>query len=116
MLVAVKVVHVARRLVAPADAHVTGAENLAQLIADDVDDRLEFELGANRVLDAVDHRELGVSLPGLGRAFGDSTLERVDKAGSPEGDRGLSGEQGECVAIVVIEAAVAAIEIDVEKA
>ena len=42
------------------DADVAGVEHLAQLVADQVDDRLEIELGGHALLDAVDDRELGV--------------------------------------------------------
>ena len=45
-------------LVPPADADVAGVEHLAQLVADEVDDGLEVELGGHALLDAVDHRQL----------------------------------------------------------
>ena len=51
--------------VPPADADVAGGEHLAQLVADEVDDRLQLELGGHALLDAVDHREFGVALLGL---------------------------------------------------
>src|SRR5438045_8659869 len=41
-------------LVPPPDAHVPGLEYLPQLVADEVDDLLEIELGGNPLLDAVD--------------------------------------------------------------
>ena len=37
-------------------------EDLAQLVADEVDDRLEVELRGHALLDAVDDRELGHAL------------------------------------------------------
>ena len=40
-------------------------EHLAQLVADEVDDGLEVELGGHALLDAVDHRQLGGALLGL---------------------------------------------------
>ena len=40
-------------------------EHLAQLVADEVDDRLEVELGGHALLDAVDDRELGGALLGF---------------------------------------------------
>ena len=40
-------------------------EHLAQLVADQVDDRLEVELGRHPFLDAVDQRQLGRALLGL---------------------------------------------------
>ena len=51
--------------VVPADADVVARKHLAQLVADDVDDRLEVELGGHPLLDAVDHRQLGVALLGF---------------------------------------------------
>ena len=47
-----------RLRVVPADAHVAGLEYFAQLVADEVDDRLEVELGGHALLDAVDDAEL----------------------------------------------------------
>ena len=41
------------------------SQHLAQLVADQVDDRLEVELAGHPLLDAVDDRELGVALLGL---------------------------------------------------
>ena len=40
-------------------------QHLAQLVADQVDDGLEVQLGGDALLDAVDHRQLGVALLGL---------------------------------------------------
>ena len=40
-------------------------EDLAQLVADQIDDGLEVELGGHAFLDAVDDRELGGALLGL---------------------------------------------------
>src|SRR3989442_376229 len=48
--------------IAPADTNVLGAQDLAQLIADQVDDALEVERPGHALLNAVDHRELGVAL------------------------------------------------------
>ena len=42
-----------------------GVEDLLDLVADDVVDRLVVELARDRILDAVDQRELGVPLPRL---------------------------------------------------
>ena len=65
MLVFVEIVDRVGLRVVPADADVVGLEHLAQLVADEVDDRLEVELGRHPLLDAVDHRELGGALLGL---------------------------------------------------
>ena len=54
-----------RLVVEPADADVVGLQHLAQLVADEVDDALEVERSGHALLDAVDHRELGVALLGL---------------------------------------------------
>ena len=44
---------------------VARVEDLGDLVADEVDDRLEVELGREALLDAVDDRELGIALLGL---------------------------------------------------
>src|SRR5205823_15007194 len=48
--------------VVPSDADDAGVEHLTQLVPDQVDDRLEVELGGHALLDAVDHAELGGAL------------------------------------------------------
>ncbi len=65
VLVVVRTQQLIGRWVVPADADVAGLEHLAQLVADEVDDRLEVELGRHPLLDAVDHRELGGALLGF---------------------------------------------------
>jgi hypothetical protein len=62
VLVFVEKAHQPGLLVPPADADVAHAEDLAQLVADDVDDGLEVELRADAALDRMDQRELGVAL------------------------------------------------------
>ena len=47
-----------RLRVVPADAHIAGPEYFAQLVADEVDNGLELELGRHALLDAVDDRKL----------------------------------------------------------
>ncbi len=76
MLVGVKDSAQARRLVAPGDAHVAGGEDFAQLVADHVDDCLEVQLGNDRLLDAVDDRQLRVALLG----FLEQPLRLVEQA------------------------------------
>ena len=51
--------------VVPAVANVTRLEDLAQFVANQVDDRLEVELGGHALLNAVDHRQLGGALFGF---------------------------------------------------
>ena len=53
------------RLVEDADVDDLRVEDLLDLVADDVVDRLQLELAGDRLLHAVDQRELGVPLPGL---------------------------------------------------
>ena len=53
-------------------------EDLLDLVADDVVDRLELELARERLLDAVDQRQLGVPLPRLVHQAG--VLERDAQA------------------------------------
>ena len=65
MLVLVQEVDFARLVVDPADADVVALQHLAQLVADEVDDALEVQRAGHALLDAVDHRELGVALLGL---------------------------------------------------
>ncbi len=65
MLVRVQVVGEVGLFVVPADPHVTCVEHFAQLVADEVDDRLEIELRRHALLDAVDDGELGGALLGL---------------------------------------------------
>ena len=55
----------AGRLVEDRDGDDLGVEDLLDLVADDVVDRLHLELAGERLLDAVDQRELGVPLPRL---------------------------------------------------
>jgi hypothetical protein len=62
VLVLVQIVRKIVDGVVPANAHVAGLEHLAQLVADEVDDRLELELRRHALLDAVDDGELRRSL------------------------------------------------------
>ena len=54
-----------------------GLENIAQLVADQVDDGLEIELRGHAFLDAVDDRQLGRALLGLLQ----QALRLVEEAG-----------------------------------
>ena len=53
------------RLVEDRDAHDLRVEDLLELVADEVVDRLRVELARDRLLHAVDQRELRVPLPRL---------------------------------------------------
>ena len=61
----VREVHEPRRLVERGDLHGLRVEDLPDLVADGVVDRLRVELARDRVLHAVDQRQLGVPLPRL---------------------------------------------------
>ena len=52
-------------LVIPGDAEIGSIENFAQLVADQVDNRLKVQLRSEPLLDRVDDRELGGTLLGL---------------------------------------------------
>jgi hypothetical protein len=55
-----------RGLVQPRHDQRVGREELDQLVADEIDDGLEVELGGHALLDAVDQRELGRVVLGAG--------------------------------------------------
>jgi hypothetical protein len=58
-------VHQAGGLVVDANVDDLGVEDLLELVAHEVVDRLRIELAGDRRLHAVDQCELGVPLPGL---------------------------------------------------
>ena len=93
-------------------------EHLAQLVADEVDDRLEVELGRHALLDAVDDRELVRALleQRVGRlqllgALRDLLLETLRPLRVVERDGGLAREHAEQIAIGVVEAAERAVDV-----
>jgi hypothetical protein len=61
----VRVVEEAARVVVDGDVDDLCVEDLLELVADDVVDRLRIELARDRLLDAVDECQLGVALPRL---------------------------------------------------
>ena len=65
--------------------------DLAQLVADQVDDRLEVELRRDALLDAVDDRQLGVALLGLL----EQALRLVEQAGALQRDAHRRGDGGQ---------------------
>ena len=95
--------------VPPEDGQVAHAEDRAKLVADQVDDREEVELGDQPLLDAVDHRQLGVAL---------LDLLGLMHGGEPGGvrDGRLLGERRDQVAVGGVEPARRAVDVDVEGA
>ena len=86
----VREVEQAGRFVVDRDVDDLRVEDLLDLVADDVVDRLELELAGERGLDAVDQRELGVALPGL-----------LDRPGSRERRADVLADEGEEVAVIL---------------
>ena len=108
MLELVQIQNPVVRCVVPPDADVTGRENLAQLVAHEVDDALEVERSGDALLDAVDHRQLGVALLGflqqsLRLVEQASVLQRHAHAGGDGGQQALIRFAKRVVAIVVLE-------------
>ena len=62
VLIRVQIVAQVGAFVIPIDAEVGRVEHFAQLVADQIDDRLEVELSSQTLLDRIDDRELGVAL------------------------------------------------------
>ena len=91
------------RLVVDADVDDLRVEDLLDLVADDVVDRLELELAGERGLDAVDQRELGVPLPGL-----------LDRPGARECGADVLGDEGEQVEVVLGVLMLARVRLDDE--
>ena len=75
----VREVHEPGRLVEDRDVDALSVEDLLDLVADDVVDRLQVELAGERLLHAVDQRQLGVPLPRL--VHQPRVLERDAQAG-----------------------------------
>ncbi len=104
------------RLVRPVNAQVAGLEALAQLVAHQIDDGLEGELGRHALLDAVDQRQLAGALLELHRALGHLLLQPGGEAQVGQRDRGLGGEHRQQVAVGVVEAAARAFDVGVHVA
>ena len=107
MLELVQIENPVVRCVVPPDADVAGRENLAQLVAHEVDDALEVERSCDALLDAVDHRQLGVALLGflqqsLRLVEQASVLQRHAHAGGHGGQQALIRLAKRVVAIVVL--------------
>ena len=117
-------------VVPPGDVHVADAEDLAQLVADEVDHRLQVELGGNPLLDRIDHRELGPALfvllvqaPDLGAhrlaLHGTRRGRRsapIAAAYADERGRRIGREGSESVALAHGEAAEGSLDVGVDEA
>ena len=102
---------------------VRSGEHLAQLVADQVDDRLEIELGGHPLLDAVDDRELVRALLDdrlrrlqLLGALRDLLLEPLRPLRVVERDGRLAREHAEEIAVGFAEPAERAVDVGVEVA
>ena len=87
----------------PADADVVGLQHLAQLVADQVDDGLEVERAGDALLDAVDHRHLGVALLG----FLQQALRLVEEARALQRHAHRGADGGQQPHVVVAEGVLA---------
>ncbi len=123
MFVLVQIVDEVGLFIVPTNAEIGRIEDFAQLVADQVDDRLEIQLGGEPLLDRVDDRELGVALFEVGvrrrqfpRAFLDLVLEALRPLRVVQRDRGLAREHPQQVAVGLTEAPESAVDIDVEIA
>ena len=76
------------RVIEDPDVDDLGVEDLADLVADEVVHRLHVELGGEALLDAVDDRQLGCALVGLG----EQSLRLVEQPGVLERDAQARGE------------------------
>ena len=110
-------------MVVPPYAEVRRIEYFAQLIADQVDDCLEIQLGGEPLLDRIDDRELGVALleADVGRLqFRRPLFDFVFEALRPlrvvERDCSLAGEHPQQGAVGFTKAPECAVDIDVEIA
>ncbi len=65
MLVFIKMNEQTRLKVMPADTDIFRMEHFSQLVAHQVNDGLEVQLGRQALLDAVDDRQFGIALLGL---------------------------------------------------
>ena len=104
----------APRVIDPLDGDVVALQNLAQLIADEVDDPLKIERTGHPLLDAVDDGELARALLEFGRALRDLALQTSGEAHVGERHGGLRGEHGDEVTVAVVEAAERAIDVAVD--
>ncbi len=78
-------------VVVEADVDRVGVEDLVDLVAHQLVHRLHVELGGEALLDAVDDRQLGGALVGLG----EQPLRLVEQPGVLERDTEAAGKSGE---------------------
>ena len=116
MLVAVERMAQACRRVAPVDRDVAGAEHLAQLVADEVDDGLEAQGRGHAALDAADHGELAGAPLELGCLLGELARLALGDGLAIERDRGGIGKGGEQIAIGATKASLGAVDVGVQEA
>ena len=102
--------------VPPADAQVLALEQHAQLVAHQIHDVLEAELGGHALLNAVDQRQLGGALLECGCLLGDLGLEILDPVRMSRRHGGLGCEHCQSIAVAVGEAAESALDVGVEVA
>ena len=107
----------------PANADLVATEDLAQLVADEIDDGLEAQRRGHALLDAGDHRQfagalLGLRLrgAGLGRALFDLALQRLGGTQVQQRHCRLRGQQRQQLRVAVVEAAEGAVDVSVEEA
>ena len=86
---AVRQVQQASELVQPANDQGVRRKELDQLVADQIDDGLEIQLLGHPVLDAVDHRQLGIACLGLLQ----QPLRLVEEAGVLQRHAHAGGER-----------------------
>ncbi len=111
MLERIEEVDLVRFLVPPTDTDIAGAEHLAQLVADEIDDGLEVELGRHPLLDAVDDRELGGALLG----FLQQMLRLVEEARVLERDAHARGDRAEQAYLSLAERVFALVVLDDDR-
>ncbi len=99
MLVLVQVANTARFGIEPANADVLGPQDLAQLVADQIDDGLEVEFRGHAFLNPVDHRQFRCALLG----FLQQALRLVEEAGILEGDAEAAGKRDEQAKVRIAE-------------
>ena len=116
MLDRVKVMHQAGLFVDPADPDIAGAEQITQLVTDQIDDALEVELCGHALLDTVDQRQLGGALLELRRPLSQCrpkafplVCARYDQCCPP-------GEPRDEIALFALESAKLTLDIEIQIA
>ena len=102
--------------VAPTDREVAGAEYPAQLVANEVNDRLEVERRRHALLDAGDDGELAPALLELGVALVELARQGLAHGVAVERRGGGVGERREQFALGAAEAAAGTVDVGIEIA